>query len=174
MAAAEEQDPPGYNEAEVKEFFDKFDGDGSGNINPAEFRQLLDELSPGMEDEEVEGALEELDGDGDGEISYSGQCGIPPPPPRQAAASQTAAPGCRRQTGRRRQPGRQPGRRRLLTPARCHRRVLDVVEDRVRRTGSQQGARRQLRRCQEPGDRRRPRQREAGRQVWPPARRAPR
>ena len=68
--AEEQQDPPGDNEAEVKEFFGKFDGDGSGNINPDEFRQLLDELSPGMEDDEVEGALEELDGDGDGEISF--------------------------------------------------------------------------------------------------------
>ena len=50
--AAEEEDPPGYVEAEVREFFDKFDSDGSGNVNPDEFRELCEELQPGMEDEE--------------------------------------------------------------------------------------------------------------------------
>ena len=71
MAAAEE-DPPGYVEAEVRDFFDQFDGDGSGNINPDEFRQLCEQLRPGMEEEEMDQALEALDADGDGEISYDG------------------------------------------------------------------------------------------------------
>jgi hypothetical protein len=70
--AAEEEDPPGYVEAEVREFFDKFDSDGSGNVNPDEFRELCEELQPGMEDEAKEEALQELDGDGDGEISFAG------------------------------------------------------------------------------------------------------
>jgi Ca2+-binding EF-hand superfamily protein len=62
--AAEEEDPPGYVEAEVREFFDKFDSDGSGNVNPDEFRELCEELQPGMEDEAKEEALQELDGTG--------------------------------------------------------------------------------------------------------------
>lgn len=71
MAAAQE-DPPGYVEADVRAFFDQFDSDGSGNINPDEFRQLCEQLRPGMGEEEMDQALEALDADGDGEISYQG------------------------------------------------------------------------------------------------------
>jgi calmodulin len=72
MAAAPEDDPPGYDEAEVREAFNEFDSDGSGNINPDEFRLLCEKLQPGMEEEEMDAALEALDGDGDGEISFDG------------------------------------------------------------------------------------------------------
>jgi hypothetical protein len=72
MAAAPEDDPPGYDEAEVREFFNEFDGNGSGNVDPDEFRLLCEKLQPGMEEEEKDAALEALDGDGDGEISFDG------------------------------------------------------------------------------------------------------
>lgn len=54
----------------MRDIFDSFDTDGSGNIGPDEFRTLCRRLEPDMDDKTLEAALVELDEDGDGEISF--------------------------------------------------------------------------------------------------------
>ena len=75
MAAGEEEvvgPGAGYDAEKVREFFDKFDNDGSGNVSPEEFKELCQAMQPDMPDEDVAAALEQLDSDGDGEISFDG------------------------------------------------------------------------------------------------------
>ena len=70
MAAGEEEvvgPGAGYDAEKVREFFDKFDNDGSGNVSPEEFKELCQTMQPDMPDEDVAAALEQLDSDGDGE-----------------------------------------------------------------------------------------------------------
>ena len=70
MAAGEEEvvgPGAGYDAEKVREFFDKFDNDGSGNVSPEEFKELCQAMQPDMPDEDVAAALEQLDSDGDGE-----------------------------------------------------------------------------------------------------------
>ena len=97
MAAGEEEvvgPGAGYDAEKVREFFDKFDNDGSGNVSPEEFKELCQAMQPDMPDEDVAAALEQLDSDGDGEISFDGAA------PRRDAPAQLsrthlahAAPG---------------------------------------------------------------------------------
>ena len=56
----------------MREYFDEFDEDGSGDIGPDEFKVLCRKLEPDKfkNEEELEAALLELDADGDGEISF--------------------------------------------------------------------------------------------------------
>ena len=75
MAAGEEEavgPGAGYDAEKVREFFDQFDNDGSGNVSPEEFKELCQTMQPDMPDEDVAAALEQLDSDGDGEISFDG------------------------------------------------------------------------------------------------------
>ena len=77
MAAGEEEavgPGAGYDAEKVREFFDQFDNDGSGNVSPEEFKELCQTMQPDMPDEDVAAALEQLDSDGDGEISFDGVC----------------------------------------------------------------------------------------------------
>ena len=77
MAAGEEEavgPGAGYDAEKVREFFDQFDNDGSGNVSPEEFKELCQAMQPDMPDEDVAAALEQLDSDGDGEISFDGVC----------------------------------------------------------------------------------------------------
>lgn len=60
-----------YKQKYVRDTFDSFDADGSGAIDPDEFRRLCKRISPTMSDEDVEEALEVIDEDGDGEITFA-------------------------------------------------------------------------------------------------------
>ena len=60
MAAGEEEvvgPGAGYDAEKVREFFDKFDNDGSGNVSPEEFKELCQAMQPDMPDEDVAAAL---------------------------------------------------------------------------------------------------------------------
>lgn len=58
-------------EAEIKEIFDYFDQDGSGNIDSDELKECLKCLGENVVDEEVNDMIAAMDIDGDGTINYS-------------------------------------------------------------------------------------------------------
>ena len=62
--------PDGYDESDARELFDKCDVDGSGCINPDEFRTAMQQLAPGMPANKLEEGVKELDADGNGEITW--------------------------------------------------------------------------------------------------------
>ena len=62
--------PEGYDESDARELFNKCDVNGSGCINPDEFRTAMQQLAPGMPPEKLEEGVKDLDADGNGEITW--------------------------------------------------------------------------------------------------------
>ena len=59
--------PPGLT-GQLKRLFAKYDEDGSGELEPVEFRRVLEELGLGLSDEEMDRVQEEADTDGSGTV----------------------------------------------------------------------------------------------------------
>lgn len=56
--------------AEVREIFNHYDRDGSGQIEAREFARICDALGVELEEEELAAGLSIVDSDGDGRISW--------------------------------------------------------------------------------------------------------
>lgn len=58
---------------ELKEAFDVFDKDGSGNIDANELRSVLNSLGLGNTDDEFNSLMKSMDRNNDGTISFVGK-----------------------------------------------------------------------------------------------------
>ena len=70
LDAAEEDDDAEAREALYMEAFQKYDADGSGDIDPEELRLVIEELGEDLEPEEVDKLISDADAVGDGNVNF--------------------------------------------------------------------------------------------------------
>lgn len=59
------------SDEEIKQVFDEFDADGSGNIDKKEIRSVCEKLGVEVSDADIEDLIKSADDNGDGKISFA-------------------------------------------------------------------------------------------------------